>query len=86
MYIGSELIYEFVKKNKANISRIHTFFYSIIFAYKATFIINNYITYKMLREKYTRIGEIPFDSDRKLMSTVNKIDDCCHFIPLYIIC
>ncbi|WP_303006891.1 cation-translocating P-type ATPase [Romboutsia ilealis] len=35
----------------------------------------NNIDYKMLREKYTRIGEIPFDSDRKLMSTVNKIDD-----------
>ncbi len=34
----------------------------------------NKIDYKMLREKYTRIGEIPFDSDRKLMSTVNKVD------------
>lgn len=35
----------------------------------------NKIDYKMLREKYIRIGEIPFDSDRKLMSTVNKVDD-----------
>lgn len=35
----------------------------------------NNIDYKALREKYTRIGEIPFDSDRKLMSTVNKIND-----------
>lgn len=37
--------------------------------------ISNNIDYKALREKYTRIGEIPFDSDRKLMSTVNKIND-----------
>ncbi|WP_296647579.1 cation-translocating P-type ATPase [Romboutsia sp. 13368] len=36
---------------------------------------SNNIDYKMLREKYIRIGEIPFDSDRKLMSTVNKVDD-----------
>lgn len=28
----------------------------------------------VVRETYPRIGEIPFDSDRKLMSTVNKID------------
>ncbi len=27
-----------------------------------------------LNKKYTRLGEIPFDSDRKLMSTVNSID------------
>ena len=26
-----------------------------------------------MREKYQRLGEIPFDSDRKLMSTVHKI-------------
>ena len=35
----------------------------------------NKIDYKILRDKYIRIGEIPFDSDRKLMSTVNKVDD-----------
>lgn len=35
----------------------------------------NKIDYKTLRERYIRIGEIPFDSDRKLMSTVNKVDD-----------
>lgn len=28
-----------------------------------------------LNEKYHRLGEIPFDSDRKLMTTVNEIDD-----------
>lgn len=28
-----------------------------------------------MREKYQRLGEIPFDSDRKLMSTVHKIGD-----------
>ena len=27
-----------------------------------------------VREDYPRVGEIPFDSDRKLMSTVNKIN------------
>lgn len=30
---------------------------------------------KAIREQYERIGELPFDSDRKLMSTLNKIDD-----------
>lgn len=28
-----------------------------------------------IREKYPRLNEIPFDSDRKLMSTLNKIGD-----------
>ena len=28
----------------------------------------------VLNEKYHRLGEIPFDSDRKLMTTVNEID------------
>lgn len=32
------------------------------------------IDYKELREKYDRLNEIPFDSDRKLMSTVNSIN------------
>lgn len=31
------------------------------------------IDYKEIREKYDRLSEIPFDSDRKLMSTVNSI-------------
>ncbi len=30
--------------------------------------------YKKLREKYPRIQEYPFDSDRKMMSTLHKID------------
>ncbi|MEG1410542.1 MAG: cation-translocating P-type ATPase [Terrisporobacter sp.] len=34
----------------------------------------NNLNYKHLREKYNRLNELPFDSDRKLMSTVNKID------------
>ncbi|MBM6837012.1 cation-translocating P-type ATPase, partial [Clostridium saudiense] len=32
------------------------------------------IDYKELREKYDRLSELPFDSDRKLMSTVNSIN------------
>ena len=28
-----------------------------------------------VREDYPRVGEIPFDSDRKLMSTVNKVEN-----------
>lgn len=32
------------------------------------------IGYKDIREKYDRLSEIPFDSDRKLMSTVNSIN------------
>ena len=35
----------------------------------------NNLDYKKLREEYTRIQELPFDSDRKLMSTVNKVED-----------
>ena len=31
------------------------------------------IDYKEIRDKYDRLNEIPFDSDRKLMSTVNSI-------------
>ena len=33
------------------------------------------VDYKSIRENYTRISEIPFDSDRKLMTTLNLIDD-----------
>lgn len=33
------------------------------------------IDYKAIREEYSRIAEIPFDSDRKLMTTVNSIDN-----------
>ena len=33
------------------------------------------LNYEAIREKYPRLGEIPFDSDRKLMSTVHKIGE-----------
>ncbi|MDO5009914.1 MAG: cation-translocating P-type ATPase, partial [Intestinibacter bartlettii] len=32
------------------------------------------IDYKAIREEYIRISEIPFDSDRKLMTTINSVD------------
>ncbi|WP_042276589.1 cation-translocating P-type ATPase [[Clostridium] dakarense] len=35
----------------------------------------NNLDYKKLREKYSRLNELPFDSDRKLMSTINKVDN-----------
>ncbi len=34
----------------------------------------NSMTKESLNESYPRVAELPFDSDRKLMSTVNKID------------
>ncbi len=33
----------------------------------------NNIDYKTLREKCNRLNELPFDSDRKLMSTINQV-------------
>lgn len=35
----------------------------------------NNINYKHLRNTHKRLSELPFDSDRKLMSTMNKIND-----------
>ncbi len=34
----------------------------------------NHIEKDFINEKYPRLGEIPFDSDRKLMTSVNEID------------
>ena len=33
------------------------------------------INYQKLSTKFPRLGELPFDSDRKMMSTINKIED-----------
>src|SRR5699024_1859149 len=35
---------------------------------------SNQIDYEEMRETYPRLAELPFDSDRKLMSTVHMID------------
>ena len=35
----------------------------------------NNLNYKDIRSKYKRLNELPFDSDRKLMSTINKVED-----------
>ena len=35
----------------------------------------NNINYKDIRRKYNRLNELPFDSDRKLMSTINQVED-----------
>lgn len=35
---------------------------------------NNSIDFKKIRDEYRRKGEIPFDSGRKIMSTVNEVD------------
>jgi Ca2+-transporting ATPase len=40
----------------------------------------NGYTKEKLNELFPRVGEIPFDSDRKLMTTINKLDD--HYIVI----
>lgn len=39
------------------------------------FVNKKYKDYETLRDEYPRVGELPFDSDRKLMSTVHEIDN-----------
>ena len=39
-----------------------------------SFAMKNNIDFEELREKFTRLSELPFDSDRKIMSTVNKVN------------
>ncbi|MGL6153574.1 MAG: calcium-translocating P-type ATPase, PMCA-type [Cetobacterium sp.] len=39
------------------------------------YIIKEGIDYKGLRKEYPRVSEIPFDSDRKIMSTLNKFEN-----------
>lgn len=39
------------------------------------FVDKNFKSYKELRLEYPRLGELPFDSDRKLMSTIHSIDN-----------
>ncbi|HEX3075512.1 MAG TPA: cation-translocating P-type ATPase [Lachnospiraceae bacterium] len=38
------------------------------------FAMKNGVDPEKIRETYTRVGEIPFDSDRKLMTTVNDVE------------
>ena len=34
----------------------------------------------MYKRQYPRLAEIPFDSDRKLMSTLHRIDDTLYMV------